>query len=267
MNWKRISILAWFDLRHSVLKLKGLVFLVPFCFFWYWILEFLMKNGGKLLSSNESILFLSWLYKPEIAQTLLVLHPPTLSMFFIISLATVPFFAMLSGNDQLASDTGRQTFRFLLTRCTRGEIFISRFISNYLILVITTTVVAIIATAISLHVDQRASTDTIAYAFRITILILIYMLPFIGFMSTVSALMSSGLGALLMGVTLYTVLLIAGNYVNYKFSTGISFVPGGFKEYLFDINHDDLHTGLVALFGYACVYTTLGWLIFRQRNI
>ena len=267
MNWKRISILAWFDLRHSVLKLKGLVFLVPFCFFWYWILEFLMKNGGKLLSSNESILFLSWLYKPEIAQTLLVLHPPTLSMFFIISLATVPFFAMLSGNDQLASDTGRQTFRFLLTRCTRGEIFISRFISNYLILAISATGVAIIATAISLHVDQRASTETIVYALHITILILIYMLPFIGFMSTVSALMSSGLGALLMGVTLYTVLLMAGSYVNYKFAADISFVPGGFKEYLFDIKHEDLQTGLVGLFGYACVYSTLGWLIFRQRNI
>lgn len=220
-----------------------------------------------MLSSNESILFLSWLYKPEIAQILLVLHPPTLSMFFIISLATVPFFAMLSGNDQLASDTGRQTFRFLLTRCTRGEIFISRFISNYLMLAITATGVAIIATAISLHVDQRASGETIVYALRVTFLILIYMLPFIGFMSAVSALMSSGLGALLMGVTLYTILLMIGSYVNYKFAINISFVPGGIKDYLFDINHEDLQTGLVGLFGYACVYTTLGWLIFRQRNI
>ena len=267
MNWKRISILAWFDLRHSVFKLKGLVFLIPFCFFWYWILEFLMKNGGKLTSSNESILFLSWLYKPEIAQILLVLHPPTLSMFFIISLSTIPFFAMLSGNDQLASDTGRQTFRFLLTRCTRGEIFISRFISNYLILAISVTGVAIIATIISLHVDHRASAETFVYAFHTTILILIYMLPFIGFMSAVSALMSSGLGALLMGITLYTVLLMAGSYVNYKFTTDISFVPSGFKETLFDIYHEDLQTGLAGLFGYACVYTTLGWLFFRQRNI
>ena len=267
MNWKRIGILAWFDLYHSVFKLKGLVFLIPFCFFWYWILEFLLKNGGRLSSSNEGILFLSWLYKPEIAQILLVLHPPTLSMFFIISLATVPLFAMLSGNDQLSSDTGKQTFRFFLTRCTRGEIFISRFISNYLMFAIPAIAVALITTVISLHVDQRGSAETIDYALHIIILILIYMLPFVGFMSTISAMMSSGLGTLLMSATFYTLLLMAGSYINYKFGTDISFVPSGFKEYLFDINHEDLHTGIAGLTGFTCVYTTLGWLIFRQRNI
>jgi hypothetical protein len=267
MDWKRISILAWFDLHHSIFKLKGLVYLIPFCFFWYWILEFLLKNGGKLLSSSESILILSWLYKPAIAQILLILHPPTLSMFFIISLATIPFFAMLSGNDQLASDTGRQTFRYLITRCTRSEIFFSRLISHYLMLAITAICVAIVATVISLHVDQRNNTETIEYALQVTILILIYMIPFVGFMSAVSAFMSSGLGALLMSITLYTVLLMAGSYLGFKFGTDFSLVPSGFKEYLFDINDDDLQTGLVGLLAYACVYTTLGWLIFRKRNI
>lgn len=267
MNWKRIGILAWFDLYHSILKLKGLVFLIPFCLFWYWTLKFLLENGGKLSSGYKGIAFLSMLYKPEIAQVLLVLHPPTLSMFFIIILATVPFFAMLSGNDQLASDTGGQTFRFLLTRCTRGEIFISRFISNYLLFAIPVIVAALAATAISIHVDQRSVMETIDYSLHITILILIYMLPFVGFMSAVSALMSSGLGALLMGATFYTLLLMVGGFINYKFGTDIFLVPSGLKESLLDINHYDLQTGIGGLIGFACVYTTFGWFIFRQRNI
>ena len=56
-------------------------------------------------------------------------------------------------------------------------------------------------------------------------------------------------------------------YINYKFGTDISLVPSGFKGYLFDINHEDLQTGIAGLIGFACIYTTLGWLIFRQRNI
>ena len=267
MNCKRIVTIAVFDLRYSVFRLKGLVFLIPFLFFWYLMLKFLMDNGGELLVSTESLLFFSWLLRADIAQKLLILHPPTLSVFFIVALATIPFFAMLSGNDQSASDSGRQTFRFFLTRCTRAEIFTGRFLSQYLLLALTTLLVGILASVISLWNDQHANPEIIEYAIHIFLLILIYMLPFVAFMSAISALMSSALSALLMSATIYTVFLLAGSYLKYKFSMDISLVPSGVKEYLFNINPGDLSYAVAGLSGYTLIYLSLGWLIFRKRNI
>ena len=267
MNWNRILILAAFDLRHSIFRLKGLVFLIPCLFFWYLVLKFLWENGEKLLASREGILFFSWLLRPEIAQTLLIQHPPTLSMFFIIALGTTPFFAMLSGNDQLASDAGKFTFRFFLTRCTRAEIFAGRFISHYLLFAITTLLAGSLATAISLHNDQHTTADIIEYAAEVNGLLLLYMVPYSAYMAAISALMSSALSALLLSVTLYVVLLMGGGYLESHLASGIALVPSGVKEYLFRIRPDDIKFALAGLLAYSCIYISFGWLIFRKRNI
>lgn len=267
MNWKRILVIAFFDLRYSIFRLKGLVFLIPFVFFWYLMLKFLLDNSGELLTSAQSLLFFSWLLKADIAQKLLILHPPTLSVFLIFTLGTIPFFAMLSGNDQTASDSGRQTFRFFLTRATRAEIYSGRFLSQYLLMILATLLSLVLATIISSRNDQFSNIEIIEYAFHIFLLVLVYILPFVAFMSLVSALMSSALSSLLMGVTVYTILLMVSTYVSFKFSTQIVFVPSGVKDYLFNINPGDLLFAIAGLAGYTLVYLSLGWLIFRNRNI
>lgn len=267
MNWKRIIILACFDLRHSIFRLKGLVFLIPFFFFWYLNLKFLYERGGEALVSTESIVILSWLYNPEVAQNLLILYPPTLSVFLIMVLASTPAFAMLSGNDQLASDSGRQTFRFFLTRCTRSEIFIGRFLSHYLLISLSTVLIIIIATAVSLHNDQHSNTTIINHAGFVCLLVLVYILPFVAYMSAISALMSSALSALLMAASVYIMLIILGNYLEYKLDVAIELLPGGLKEYLFDLNQHDLYIGVGGLLAFTCIYICIGWLVFRKRNI
>jgi hypothetical protein len=267
MNLKRIFILACFDLRHSLFRLKGLVFLIPFLFFWYLNLKFLYERGGQALSSPESIVILSWLYNPEIAQILLILYPPVLSVFLIMVLASTPVFAMLSGNDQLASDSGRQTFRFLLTRCTRSEIFAGRFLSHYLLISLSTLLMAVLATAVSLQNDAHSTTAIINYAGQVSLLVLIYILPFVAYMSVISALMSSALSALLMSASVYIILIILGNYLEHKSGVTIELLPGGLKEYLFDINPHDFYIGVGGLLAFTCIYFCIGWLVFRKRNI
>lgn len=267
MNWKRIFILACFDLRHSLFRLKGLVFLIPFLFFWYLNLKFLYEKGGEVLVTPESIVIMSWLFNPQLAQILLILYPPTLSVFLIMALASTPAFAMLSGNDQLAGDAGRQTFRFLLTRCTRSEIFTGRFLSHYLLMSLSTLLIAAMATVISLHNDQHSTADVLQYAGQVSLLILIYILPFAAYMSVISAMMSSALSALLMSVTVYIAFIFLGNYLQYKSGTNIQLLPGGLKEYLFDLNEHDLYAGMAGLLAFTVIYLCLGWLIFRRRNI
>ena len=267
MNWQRIGILAQFDLGHAILRLKGLVFLIPVLFFWYWILKLLLDNGSQWLVSKESFMITAYLFNPGIAQILLISHPPSLSVFFIVALATMPFFVMLAANDQLASDAGRQTFRYLLIRCTRAEIFLGRFISSYFLIAIVVIFTGILATLISLHNDNHAVQETLEYALQVIALVLLYTLPFVAYMAVISAFMSSALSALLTGVIVYVVLIILGAYLNHYLPVKISLVPSGVKDYLYAIKPDDLSYALTGLLAYICIYTCLGWLIFRRRNI
>jgi len=65
----------------------------------------------------------------------------------------------------------------------------------------------------------------------------------------------------------YIMLMILGNYLQYKSGVTIELVPGGFKEYLFDLNQHDLYIGLGGVLAFTCIYFCIGWLIFRRRNI
>ncbi len=267
MYLQRIRILAQFDLCHSIFRLKGLVFLIPVLFFWYWILKLLLDNGARHLVSTESLMITSYLFNPEIAKTLLILHPPSLSVYFIVALATTPFFVMLAGNDMLASDAGRQAFRYLLIRCTRAEIFLGRFISSYCLVSGTFIFIGILATLISLHNDNHASIETLEYALQVILLVLLYILPFVAYMSVISAFMSSALSALLAGAFVYVLLMIIDAYLNRYLPVDISLVPSGIKDNLYNIKPDDLSTALTGILAYMMIYASLGWLIFRRRNI
>ena len=267
MNWNRIIILALFDLRHAIFRLKGLVFLLPFLFFWYWILKFLYEKGSDLLVSKESLLLLSWLYKPAVAQILLISHPASLSVFLLIALATIPFFAMLGSSDQLAGDAARQTFRFFLTRCTRTEIFLGRLISSYSLIAFATIITATAAAYISWQNDHRPLDVTLLYAAQVVLVTLLYLLPYVTYMSAISALMSSALSTLLMGMMIYLSLAMTGSYLGHRLSLDIALVPGAMKELLFGIHpHDQIYAG-AGLLAYAAVYGALGWFIFHRRNL
>jgi ABC-type transport system involved in multi-copper enzyme maturation permease subunit len=267
MNWNRIMTLATFDLRHTIFRLKGLVFLIPFLFFWYRMLEFLYEKGGDVLVSRESVILLSWLYKPAVAQILLIAHPASLSVFLIMALATTPFFTMLGSSDQTGGDAARQTFRFFLTRCTRTEIFLGRMISAYSLVAIATVLVATVAAWISWHNDQRPADVTIMYAAQVALMTLLYILSYVAYMSAISALMSSALSTLLMGTVIYLFLAMIGSYLSARFAMDITLVPGGMKELLFGIHpHDQLYAG-VGLLAYSAIFGAIGWFIFHRRNL
>ena len=263
MNWRRLIILVRFDFLHAIFRLKGLVFIIPFLFFWYCLFYLLIDQGTEFLVSQESFALTAWLFNPGTAQSLLLLNPPTLSVFLILSLATTPFFVMLAGNNQLASDSKNKIFRYLLTRCTRIEIFLARFISAYLLMLSATLFVGLIATLISLQHDGHELIETSRYALQVMLTILLYALPFFAYMSTISAFMSSALGSLLIGAVIYIFLLFLGHYLAIDFSL----LPSGLKENLYTMDIHSAGNTIIGLLIYTLVYISLGWFIFRSRNL
>ena len=263
MNRKRILQLAKYDFLHSLFRLKGLLFFIPYFFYWYCIIWFFIKKGTGFLVTPESIAITSMVLDHEIAEKLLIYNPAAISMFLLLSLASMPLFVMLAGNNQLASDCGRKSLRYLLIRCTRIEIFLARFFSAFLLMASGILVIFVIITIISGYHDGYSAVTTITYATQVLFIVILYSLPLLAFMSIVSAIMSSALGCLLSGFIFYICLLVADHY----FDPVFSLVPSGLKHEILTANSENLPEIVTGLVIYTLVYLGLAWGLFRKRSI
>jgi hypothetical protein len=269
MNPGRLLIIALFDLRQSLIRLKGLFFILPFFVFTGSLLLLLYENGGEgKLTSLESFTFFTWLLDNHAtAQNLLILNPASLSIVFIILLGFTPLFAIFCSNDQLASDTGRKTFRYLLTRCNRLELFLGRFLSSFLLYTLALFIVMLNACWISLAIDSFSIVEILTYTAQIFLLMLLYALPFIAYVAIISAFMSSGLGALLMSFCVYLFLLYLDSYLASFTGMDVSLLPSGIKHLLYGMKVNDIYWALIGLSTYTLIYMCAAWLIFNRRNI
>jgi hypothetical protein len=130
-------------------------------------------------------------------------------------------------------------------------------------MVSTIILAAVIATIISLQYDKYSITETLYYAQQVILLTLVYAIPFFAYMCFVSAFMSSALGTLLMSVVIYIILMLLGYYLPFDFSL----LPSGLKENLYISNTSNWAYIIPGITAYALIYTGIGWLIFRNRNL
>jgi hypothetical protein len=267
MNWYRITTLLLFDLRHSVFTIKGLIFLIPFFLFWCLFLYSLKDGAASWLGSNEGMLIATRLFDFDIAKSLFLYHSPTLSLFFILAITMMPLFVMLGANDQVASDSARGPLRFLLTRCTRNEIFLARFLSALTLIGSAFSIVTLMATMIALTTDDNSAAAIIHYGIQTGLTLIVYLTPFVAFMSIISAFTSSALGSLLAGFSLYCLLLGIIVYYNSDFPIIAFLLPSAIKGYLYSTDLRLFITAVCSLVPYTLVYLFTGWLLFRKRNI
>ncbi|MCK5433061.1 MAG: hypothetical protein KAI15_04095 [Gammaproteobacteria bacterium] len=267
MNIKRVITLLGFDFFHSLLRLKGLAFLIPFALFWYITLRVLNKGGAEFLSSMEGLMLITKLTSLEVAQALLILHPPTLSVFLLTALTVTPLFVFLGANNQLASDAASGSFRYLLSRCTRLEVFFSRFLSAYFMIAMGIFFACLASTFISLDNDNHELNETIIYALQSLSFVLLYTLPYVAFMTIISALMSSALGTILMGACTYFMTLVLIIYLNSDIPSISYLLPSAFKDDLIGIASDNMTIAIPGLLATTTIYLSIAWIIFRKRNI
>ncbi len=267
MNIKRVITLLGFDFYHSLFRLKGLAFLIPFTLFWYGNLRLLNEGGAEFLSSIDGLMLITKLTNLQVAQELLILHPPTLSMFLLTALTAMPLFVILGANNQLATDAASGTFRYLLSRCTRLEIFLSRFLSAYCLIAMAILLACLASTLISISNDNHELNETISYALQSLSLVLLYTLAYVAFMSIISALMSSALGTIIMSACVYLLLLFVIFYLRNDFSAIHYLIPSAFKNDLIGVSSDNLTLAISGLLAVSIIYLCIAWIIFRKRNI
>lgn len=268
IDLRRTSRLLWFDLATSVWRLKGLFFLLPFFLFWYVMLRLTGAHLAAWMQKPDGLLLASSFFdKPEL-DALFVQHPPSLSIFFVAALATLPLFAVLAGLDQFSSDLGRGFYRLLATRCRRLELFAAGYLGALILLGGALTVAALAATGVSLLHDGQAAAATLRYAGSLWLILMGYSAALTGFMSLVSVLCRSTLGSLFLGLFGYLFLLLLAATLDASAGTAVFHyvLPGALKSRLLLVTPERLPLLLGCLLPYVLVYAGLAWKLFNRVN-
>lgn len=267
MNLSRILVLTLFDLRHSILRIKGLMFLLPFLLYWAAIIRLLYDGGADFVVSQQGILITTFFLSPDITQQLFINNPAVVSLCFMLELTTLPLFCILAGNNQIAGDAGRSSFRFLLTRCTRTELLLSRYCSCVTLVTLSQLLLLIAMCVLSIKIDQHDTVETFTYGLKIFCILCIYSLPLIAFMSVFSSLLSGAMSSLLSGSVMFFIMLITSRWLDEDYPFIAYVLPNSLKSSLFDIYSVDIFYSLFGLVCFTLVYLCIAWLVFNKRNV
>jgi hypothetical protein len=269
MSWQRISILMRFDIYYSLTRLKSWVFLMPFSLCWFVVFRQVNKGVTDMLQSQEGIMITSAVYGTDDALNLFIDNPPSISLFYIISLTTIPFFVVLASYDQFSTDLGSGFLRFLIARCKRIEIFLARFLSAFSILAVAFLIVTIICAILSIRNDGYATTEVLFYSVEIYLILLLYALPFVAYMSVISSLVNSTLASIFLGMFGYASIWFLNLFTFFTEQKDIFsyLLPNSMKQYLIELDSNNFFMALAILPIYFLIYAGLGFKIFNRRNL
>jgi len=269
MKWQRIGLLLRFDLYYSLTRLKGWIFLAPFFLCWFVIFKQINKGVTGILQSQEGIMITSAIYGTDGALNLFIEHPPSVSLMYLITLSTIPFFVVLAAYDQFSTDLGSGFFRFLIARCKRLEIFLARFLSAFSLIAGAILIVTGICTVLSIKNDDYPTIDILYYSGQVYLILLLYALPFVAYMSVISSLVSSTLAALFLGMFGYAVIWFLNlfTYFTEHKDAFTYLLASGFKKSIIELDTSNFYTALAILPVYILVYSIIAFRIFNRRNL
>ena len=232
-----------------------------------------MKTGMSLtdmFQSQEGIMATSAIYGTDGALELFIDHPPSISIFYLVTLQLLPFFMVLAAYDQFSTDLGSGFLRFLVVRCKRLEIFLARYLSALSLVAGTFLLGTLVAAILALRSDDYSVPEVLLYSGQVYLTLLLYAMAFIAYMSLISSLVSSTLASLFLGFAGYALLWFLKFMSLFITELGDVFsyaMASTFKDSLIRMGTADYFTALAIIPFYILVYCTLAYVIFNRRNL
>ncbi|MEM7027740.1 MAG: hypothetical protein AAF410_05910 [Pseudomonadota bacterium] len=264
----RLTELVLFDLFHSLSSMRNIIFIIPYFLFWFIMFYSINAESIDWLKSIAGIAAASWfLGNNELASTLILERSAIISLYLIVSIVVMPVFVMFVTNNPFSSHLANGTFRFLSTRVSRNEIYFSRIFSSFLVISLCLLFTTIWGTVIAIIYDDKSLTEIIVFAFQTWLILVIYSIPFISFVSCLSSITRSGMSNLFLSITIYTILvfIILGFYKDYEWITFL--LPSGVRPYMLDMSFNSLMITLGVLSTYTLLFGSVGWWRFSKQDI
>lgn len=267
-NLYRLKELTLFNFYYSLSSLKSLAFIIPYFLFWYLVFDNVMLLAVEWLQSTQGLIFVSWVSQDEeLALRLFVDHSATLSIYLLISISLTPLFIIIAANNQYSSDTTSGAFRFLLMRATRGEIYLSRFIAVALLVLICISITSLWASIQALFNEEDTFEAITLFGLQTFVVVFIYSLPFVAFMSMISSVARSAFSSLFIGMMLYILLVLIIFWLRPDFDHIVYLIPSSLKPVIFEVSTKSTYIAIAAAFIYTLVYFSCGWYIFKRKDL
>jgi ABC-type transport system involved in multi-copper enzyme maturation permease subunit len=268
LNLYRLKELTLFDFCYSLVNLKSLAFIIPYFLFWYLIFNNFSQAAVEWIQSAQGIFAASYfLEDQELVINMFIDRSATLSLYLLLSTTITPLFILLAANNQYSSDASRGSFRFILTRATHLELYLSRFIAVTLLVLICLSITTVWASIIAVLNNEAESKNIFIYSLETFLMLGFYSLPFIAFMSAISSLARSAFSCLFLGMMTYVLLLLLAFIFKDDFIYSIYLLPSAIKPLLTDINSQNIMISVSSLICYTLIYFGFGWLIFKRRDM
>lgn len=224
-----IRLLAQFELRRLFGTPRGFLMLAAFAVVWYVLLRYGIAQAAEQMENPEIQRFLMQGIGMLGMYQILAWQQPELMVFWLATLAILPFGVILFAADQTSSDRARGTLRFLTLRCSRSAIFLGRFVGQLLIqalLIAAALVATLVLTGWRL---QTFPLDCLLPALQIWLNLLIVLAPFTALMALASAVARSTRVAISLVIVGGGALLGLLGYAIYwwpDFAVVLPFLPG-----------------------------------------
>lgn len=270
MNLQHIRVLTRHALHRSFASANGVLFMVLYTLVWFMVFRGMASEHINELGNPQGNFLVSLITSSDLAQVLFIQNPPSLGFFFIIALFLTPGFVMWGAGDQTASDISNRYMRFLIPRCGRLEIYVGRFLGAVIFTLIVQAVIIAVAMLIALSVDNSPSSEIIAYGIRISMVMLMYTIPFVALMSAMAAITGSVTIGIMSAMAGYAIMMTLSTILamKYEFLSYLGWLfPSGMKDLLMTGGMGTLVMCMLLLLGYTLVYLIAGWYVFKRRDI
>lgn len=209
--------------QHEVLKLfatrRGWISIAAFVLIWAMILFFIIEPAIRFLSNEETGGLIGMLFGDRASTLVNNWATLEVSLYWMVALYVLPMFAILISADQMASDRTRGSLRYLLLRCSRTALFLSRFAGQLLIMALLVIVTYFSTVAMSAFYSPERAVDMLPDAVPVIVNVWLVLMPYVALMSLLSVLARSARQAVVFSIIVWIVVWFISRYVQNQFAS------------------------------------------------
>ncbi|MFC3032862.1 ABC transporter permease subunit [Pseudoalteromonas fenneropenaei] len=266
---QRVKLFALFECARFFNSRRGITALITYSIVWAFFSYKFVANAIEVLSNEQLKEFVEIAFGFVGMQKVLTLSVAEFSIFWPITIVTMPVLAIFVSSDQLCSDIARGTIRFLTLRASRNEIMLGRFVGQLCVLSVFIGVTLITVIAITLLRDISLWFEALKLAGYLFLQLMIFLLPFVAIMTLFNSYLKSSKQATIHFFLFYILVSVASGVLVYYFGQ-----PFAYIEYLLpDVNIKSAAALEVRWMIYAVpvvqslFYLTVASFIFNRKEV
>lgn len=271
-------VLIWDNLKNSLRTKKAIVFLILYLavfglimYAFFYVQENIERQLSEQGFSDYQRIFITGFGRSIIRNNIeneavvnfLFSVPPINIIMFFVTLIGTPLLLFILNYDKVSQEIYDGTIRYFLFRVSRFQLYSSKFLSS-VIECAAITFIALFLGILWASIRYRSVdfVESIGYGLRYWLIAQFFLVVFIAFSLMASSIFKKPFVALIVSFVSYLVMAVIPFFVAY-----VSPYDAVYFEGLFFNNSPQLFISLAAYLGFAAVFLTTGYLIFKRADL